>query len=115
MGHSVVLRPGSSSTNSSPRIAVVIPCYRVRKQITKVLQGIGTEVEMIICVDDHCPEETGEFVRQTITDARVQVLKHDKRQGVGGATITGYKQALANHAALVVKLDGDGQRNPASF
>lgn len=113
MGHNAVLSSDLHSTDSSPFIAVVIPCYRVREHIAHVIQGIGPEVGKIYCVDDHCPEKTGEFVRQTVKDPRVQVLTHDKRKGVGGATMTGYKQALLELADVVIKLDGDGQMNPA--
>ena len=43
-------------------------------------------------------------------DARVRVLRHARvNRGVGGATITGYRAALADGADIVVKLDGDGQ------
>jgi glycosyltransferase involved in cell wall biosynthesis len=40
------------------------------------------------------------------------VLRHNRNQGVGGATITGYRAALAAGAAIIVKLDGDGQMDP---
>jgi glycosyltransferase involved in cell wall biosynthesis len=43
----------------------------------------------------------------------VRVLRHERRRGVGGATISGYRQALADGAAVIVKLDGDGQMDPA--
>ncbi len=94
-------------------VAVVIPSYKVKGQILKVISGIGPEVDMIYVVDDHCPEHTGDFVRANCTDSRVMIITHSKNQGVGGATMTGYKQALADKAGIVVKLDGDGQMDPA--
>ncbi|MDQ7310283.1 hypothetical protein ABE509_07215 [[Pseudomonas] hibiscicola] len=33
-----------------PRIAVVIPCYRVRAHVMQVIAGIGAEVGWIIAV-----------------------------------------------------------------
>lgn len=90
-------------------VAVVIPSYKVKDHILKVIAGIGPEVDSIYVVDDHCPEHSGDYVKASCTDARVKVLYHSKNQGVGGATITGYKQALADKARIVVKLDGDGQ------
>lgn len=95
------------------RIVVVIPCYRVRDQIVDVIRAIGPEVSRIIVVDDGCPENTGEHVRRHCEDDRVVVLRSETNQGVGGATKSGYRAALEASADIVVKLDGDGQMNPA--
>ncbi|MEI6885024.1 MAG: glycosyltransferase family 2 protein [Bacteroidota bacterium] len=90
-------------------VAVVIPSYKVKAHILKVISGIGPEAGLIYVVDDCCPEKSGDFVKANCSDPRVKVLYHQKNQGVGGATMTGYKQALADNASIVVKLDGDGQ------
>ncbi len=94
-------------------IAVVIPCYRVKTRILDVLSGIGPECPAIFVVDDACPEGTGDHVEAECRDPRVKVLRHAKNQGVGAATLTGYAAALDAGAAIVVKLDGDGQMDPA--
>jgi dolichol-phosphate mannosyltransferase len=94
-------------------IAVVIPCYRVRDRILDVLRGIGEECDRIYVVDDACPEATGKWVEEECRDPRVRVLCHAANQGVGGATLTGYRQALADGAEVLVKLDGDGQMDPS--
>jgi len=78
-----------------------------------VIARVPPEVSRIYVVDDHCPEHTGNFVKETCTDQRVSVLFHEKNKGVGGAVKTGYVQALTDGAVIVVKLDGDGQMNPA--
>ena len=96
-----------------PRIAVVIPCYRVGWLVLDVIAKIGPEVGWIFIVDDACPAETGNLVKAECKDLRVQVIQHDSNQGVGGATITGYKAAIGTPAQVVVKLDGDGQMDPA--
>jgi glycosyltransferase involved in cell wall biosynthesis len=95
-----------------PKIIVVIPCYRVSKQILKVISNIPEEVASIILVDDQCPEKTGEFVAKNINDPRVTILTNSKNLGVGGATKAGYLQAIKYQADIIVKLDGDGQMNP---
>ncbi|TDB29241.1 glycosyltransferase family 2 protein [Stenotrophomonas sp. ATCM1_4] len=94
-------------------IAVVIPCYRVRKHVLAVIDAIGSEVSRIYCVDDACPERSGDVIEQECRDPRVQVLRHVANQGVGGAMLTGYQRAAADGATVVVKLDGDGQMDPA--
>jgi glycosyltransferase involved in cell wall biosynthesis len=95
------------------RIAVVIPCYRVSRHVLDLIEHIGPEVGLIIVVDDACPEGSGQLVEAEANDARVRVLHHQVNQGVGGAVITGYKAARDAGASVIVKLDGDGQMNPA--
>lgn len=95
-----------------PRIAVVIPCYRVRATIAAVIEGIPTLVEKIYVVDDACPENTGQHVSGITSDGRVKVLFHEINKGVGGAVKTGYYAALADGADIIIKMDGDGQMNP---
>ena len=46
----------------APVVAVVIPCFRVRRHILGVLAGIGPEVAQIWVIDDACPEATGALV-----------------------------------------------------
>lgn len=99
----------------TPRIAVVIPCYRVARHAGDVIGRIGSSVAAIYAVDDACPEHTGDVLARACADSRVRVLRHTANQGVGGATITGYRAALADGADIVVKLDGDGQMDPAQI
>ena len=101
------------NTTSNPRIAVVIPCFRVSAQILGVIERIGPEVGWILVVDDACPEHTGDVVEQRCGDPRVTVLRHPQNLGVGGAVMTGYLAAQSLPAEAVVKLDGDGQMDPA--
>lgn len=98
---------------ANTRIAVVIPCYRVKNQILSVLAKIGPEVSAVYVVDDACPEQSGAFVEGAVRDPRITVLYHEKNQGVGGATLTGMVHAARNGADVIVKIDGDGQMDPA--
>lgn len=94
-------------------IAVVIPCFRVTRHIHQVISAIGAEVDAIYCVDDACPDGSGDFIEREVNDARVSVLRHEANRGVGGAVMTGYRQAIAEGASVIVKIDGDGQMDPA--
>jgi dolichol-phosphate mannosyltransferase len=94
-------------------LAVVIPSYRVKSQILDVISGIGPEAGLIYVVDDACPEGSGKYVLENCDDKRVKVIFHEKNKGVGGATKTGYLKAIEDGARIVVKLDGDGQMDPA--
>ena len=59
------------------------------------------------------PEGSGRLVEKEFNDPRVKVLYNLQNLGVGGAVMTGYRQAIADGAAVIVKLDGDGQMNPS--
>ena len=96
-----------------PIVAVVVPCYRERAHVMDVLARIGPTIRHIVVVDDACPEGTGAFVRQATSDPRVDVIVHETNQGVGGATLTGYRRAIELGADIIVKVDGDGQMDPA--
>ncbi len=107
------IRSGSQGRVAGPVIAAVIPCYRVRQHILPLLDRIGPEVEHIVVVDDACPERSGQAVLDLCQDPRVIVLTHAANQGVGGAMVTGYAHALSIGVDIIVKLDGDGQMDPA--
>lgn len=94
-------------------IAVVIPCYQVRNHILELLGKIGKEVNRIFVIDDACPEDTGHLVVERCDDSRVTVLFNEKNLGVGGATVRGIYKALDESAEIIVKIDGDGQMDPA--
>ena len=94
-------------------VAVVIPCYNVKSHILGVLFRIGPEVSRIFVIDDACPEGSGRLVQEQCSDPRVAVLRHAINQGVGAAVMTGYAAALKEGAEVIVKVDGDGQMDPA--
>jgi dolichol-phosphate mannosyltransferase len=94
-------------------VAIVIPCYRVKNHILGVLSRIGPEVSRVFVIDDACPEGSGLLVQEQCSDPRVRVLRHAVNQGVGAAVMTGYSAALNEGAEVIVKVDGDGQMDPA--
>lgn len=103
----------SPGSGQNLEVAVVIPCYRERRSVLGVLSQIGSSCSRIYVVDDGCPEGTGELVESECEDPRVRVLKLEENQGVGGATIHGYRVALEEGAHVIVRLDGDGQMDPS--
>jgi len=93
-------------------IAVVLPCFRVRRHVVDVIRRIGPEVSRIYVVDDCCPEKTGDYVDAMGVDARVKVIRNPENLGVGGAVMVGYRAAIDEGADIIVKIDGDGQMAP---
>ena len=95
--------------NDRPKVIVVIPCYKVSRQIMEVISNTVDECSKIIVVDDACPEKSGALVERECTDERVTVIYNKSNLGVGGAVLAGYRLALCLNADIVVKVDGDGQ------
>lgn len=91
--------------------AVVIPAYKVSETIVNVINSIPDDVDLVIVVDDACPESSGK-VAEGSKRGNLMVLYHDDNQGVGGAVITGYKRAIELGCDIVIKMDGDGQMDP---
>jgi dolichol-phosphate mannosyltransferase len=94
------------------KVAVVIPTFKVSGQIIEVVDSIGSDVHLIIVVDDQCPEQSGLLVSRNVKDPRVIVMTNVENLGVGGAVKVGYQRALAEGSDIIVKIDGDGQMDP---
>lgn len=95
-----------------PRVAVVIPCYKVTRHILGVIAAIGPEISAIYCVDDACPESSADLIERQNVDPRVRVVRRAENGGVGAAVLSGYAHAIAEGMEVMVKIDGDGQMDP---
>lgn len=105
--------PATPVLDAGEHLAVVIPCYKVTRHILDVLARMPEDVTSIYCVDDACPDGSGRFVEERVTDPRVRVVYREANGGVGAAMRSGYLAALAGGADICVKVDGDGQMDPA--
>lgn len=94
-------------------LAVVIPCFKARRHVLGVIGNIPEDIATIHVVDDGCPESTGHYVQSNCRDPRVRVHFNPENLGVGGAVLRGYAEALECGASIIVKIDGDGQMDPA--
>jgi dolichol-phosphate mannosyltransferase len=102
-----VLTPAAQAS-----IAVVVPAYRTAREIADVISRIPMEVRHVLVVNDASPDDLGS-VLDRIGDPRMTVLTHPENRGVGAAMKTGFVRALELGADIVVKLDSDGQMDPA--
>jgi glycosyltransferase involved in cell wall biosynthesis len=93
------------------RVGVVVPAYDEEALIGATLGGIPPLVDRIIVVNDGSSDGTVEQAEGT-GDPRVEVVSHEQRGGVGAATVTGYRRALAEGMDVVVVMNGDNQMDP---
>ena len=90
------------------RVAVVMPVHDEESHISRAISRVPSFVDLIIAVDDGSRDRTWERLSQ-IENEKLIRLRHDKNQGVGAATKTGYARALAAGVDLIAVMDGDGQ------
>ncbi|MEA2406350.1 MAG: hypothetical protein QOE69_469 [Thermoleophilaceae bacterium] len=95
-------------------VAVVVPAYNEERLIAETIAGIPGFVDRIYVVDDKSRDDTVERARGA-GDPRVEVLVHERNQGVGAAIVTGYKRALADRVDVTAVMAGDNQMDPAEL
>jgi glycosyltransferase involved in cell wall biosynthesis len=93
------------------RITTIIPAHDEARHIGQVINTMPELVDQIVVVDDFSRDDTSQ-VALACADLRVMVLQTPDNQGVGGATVFGYRRALELGSDVVVKMDGDGQMAP---
>ena len=98
------------------RIAVIIPCFKVKSKIFKVIKKCLKCFDYIVCVDDCCPEKSGHLIFNKFkSNKKIKVLFNKKNKGVGGAVKSGYKFLLKKNYQYLIKIDGDNQMNPYEY
>jgi dolichol-phosphate mannosyltransferase len=98
----------------SRRVAVVVPCYDVARQLPDVIRTLPGLVDEVIVVDDGSRDELAGTVAAGMS-RDVVLLRHDRNRGLARAMETGFRKALDLGADIVVKIDGDGQMDPGQM
>lgn len=93
------------------KVAVVIPARNEAAHLPQVLRNLPEFIDSVYVVDDGSTDGTT-AAAHAVGDPRVHVLRNARSRGVGAATLLGMQQALQDGAALLVKVDGDGQMDP---
>ncbi|HEV7213170.1 MAG TPA: glycosyltransferase family 2 protein [Blastococcus sp.] len=94
------------------RVAAVVPAYNEEQLVGTVIRTMPDYVDHIVVVDD-CSSDATSAAASAVGDPRVTVIRHEVNTGVGGAIITGHKQAGELGADIDVVMAGDGQMDPA--
>jgi glycosyltransferase involved in cell wall biosynthesis len=96
------------------RVAVVVPAHDEESLIAGVLAAMPEFVDRVYVVDDASTDATSERARDG-GDGRVEVIRHDRNEGVGAAIVTGYRRALAEGIDVACVMAGDGQMDPSDL
>ena len=98
---------------STQRIVAVVPAYDEADSIATVvheLRAFDPEIDVVV-VDDGSSDATSE----TAIAAGAAVVRLPFNLGIGAAVQTGFRYALEHGYHTAVRLDGDGQHDPAEL
>ena len=96
------------------RVAVVVPAHNEEKLLAETVGAIPEFVDRIYLVDDASEDATAQQAR-AIQDHRIEVIQHDRNEGVGAAIVTGYRRALSDGIDIACVMAADGQMDPADL
>ncbi len=96
------------------RVAVVVPAFEEELLVADTIRGIPDYVDLIVLVDDRSSDQTVERARDT-GDPRLEVIVHDRNQGVGAAIATGYARCRELGLDVTCVMAADNQMDPAEL
>jgi len=98
------------------RILVIIPTYNEADNILKIipliLENSDADNEYnVLVVDDNSPDGTAKLV-EDYNSPRVNILKREKKSGLGTAYVAGFKYAFKENYDCVFEMDADFSHDP---
>lgn len=99
--------------DNEKRLLVLIPAYNEQAAIASIVHAVRDTLPQsdVVVIDDGSTDETAVQARA----AGAQVVQHPFNLGIGGAVQTGLKYAQRGEYDVVLRLDGDGQHDPADI
>lgn len=94
---------------------IVIPTYNEKDNIqllTERIFNVSPEVKILI-VDDNSPDGTGIIAEELSRKYKqIEVLRREKKEGLGKAYIAGFKKALEMNPDYIIQMDADFSHDP---
>jgi glycosyltransferase involved in cell wall biosynthesis len=91
-------------------VAVVVPAYNEEALVGSTVRRMPSFVDRVFVVDDGSTDETVSRAREA--DGRVEIVRHDRNEGVGAAIVSGYRRAIGERIDVVCVMAADGQMDP---
>ncbi|MBT8207979.1 MAG: glycosyltransferase family 2 protein [Acidimicrobiia bacterium] len=93
------------------RLVTIIPAHNEAASIAHVVKEVKNALpeSAVLVIDDGSTDSTASEAQLV----GAQVLKLPHNLGIGGAVQAGYRWATVNDFDVVLRLDGDGQHDPA--
>ncbi|MFW9988880.1 MAG: glycosyltransferase family 2 protein [Candidatus Odinarchaeota archaeon] len=91
-------------------VSIILPAYNEEISIRQILENLPIDESIeIIVIDDNSTDNSVREIEIVKKKKQIQLLKHKKNIGYGGAVITGIIHAKGD---VIVTMDTDGQHNP---
>ena len=100
-------------SNDTSSLLVIVPAYNEEGAVSGVIRSVREVLPgvRIIVIDDGSWDNTARVAERGGAD----VFRLPHHLGLGGAVQTGYRFAFEHDYQRVVRVDGDGQHNPADI
>lgn len=89
------------------KACVILPTYNEAENIEKIIRKVKRHKVDILVVDDNSPDGTAKLAE----GMNVNLLKRDKKEGLGKAYIAGFKHAM-NEYDILFEMDADLSHQP---
>ena len=101
---------------ATEKALVIVPTYNECENIARVAEtvfGLEREFDLLV-VDDNSPDGTAAIVKglQNEYPGRLHLLERDKKNGLGGAYVAGFRWALERDYEYVFEMDADFSHDP---
>ncbi len=93
------------------KIVVVIPTYNAEKTLAMTVAAVPRDIVDEVIVINDASTDTTLAVAESLSG--IVLITHPKNTGYGGSQKTGYAEALARGADVIVMVHGDFQYDPA--
>lgn len=117
MGEADRSQPRHSST-SLGRLLVTLCTYNERGNIERLIPAIHTQLPRadVLVIDDNSPDGTGVLADElAASDPRVHVLHRPGKQGLGTATVAGFRYGIEHGYDLLLNMDADFSHPPETL
>jgi len=99
----------------SPRVLITICTYNERENVAALVPEIRRTIPDadVLVIDDNSPDGTGRLADEMgTTDPRVKTLHRSGKQGLGSATLAGFRYAIDQGYEFLINMDADFSHDP---